>query len=208
MIRVAIIVGSTRPGRIGEAVARWVHDIAAKRGDAEFETVDLKEIDLPPLDEPMPAAAGQYRHPHTKAWAEKMASFDAYVFVTPEYNHSVPGALKNAIDYLHAEWGNKAAGFVGYGVAGGVRAVEHLRLILSQVQIADVSAQVALSLFTEFPELGVFKPAAYQEDAVSAMLDQLVSWATALQPLRMGAGTQRAHRYSVDDMADLPVSRG
>lgn len=188
MIRVAIIIGSTRPGRIGEAVARWVHEIAAERDDAEFAIVDLKNVDLPLLDEPMPAAMGRYRHPHTRAWAKKIASFDAYVFVTPEYNHSIPGALKNAVDYLHAEWRNKAAGFVGYGSTGGVRAVEHLRLTLSEVHVADVSAQVALSLFADFQDFSVFRPAARQRDAVSAMLDQVVSWGRALKPLRIAGG--------------------
>jgi len=110
MIKLAIIIGSTRPGRKAEAVARWVHEIAKKRSDAEFEIVDIKDFDLPLLDEPIPPSMGQYSHPHTKAWATKIASFDGYVFVTPEYNHGTSGALKNAIDYLYREWNNKAAG--------------------------------------------------------------------------------------------------
>ncbi|MEV6864598.1 NAD(P)H-dependent oxidoreductase [Streptosporangium subroseum] len=184
MIKVAIIIGSTRPGRNGEAVAHWVHDLAAKRGDAEFELVDLKDFDLPHLDEVMPAAMGQYGLPHTRKWAAKVASFDAYVFVTPEYNHSTSGALKNAIDFLYAEWNNKAAGFVSYGSAGGTRAVEHLRLVMGELQVADVRAQVALSLFTDFENFSVLNPAAQQEDALTALLDQVVAWGEALQPLR------------------------
>ncbi|MEV8631597.1 NAD(P)H-dependent oxidoreductase [Streptosporangium sp. NPDC051023] len=184
MTKIAIIIGSTRPGRNGEAVARWVHDIATKRQDAEFELVDLKDFGLPHLDEAMPAAMGQYSHPHTKAWAETIDSFDGYVFVTPEYNHSTSGALKNAIDFLHAEWNNKAAGFVSYGSAGGTRAVEHLRLVMGELQVADVRAQVALSLFTDFEHFSVLNPAAHQKDAVTAMLDQVVAWSEALQPLR------------------------
>ena len=113
MLRVAIIVGSTRPGRKGEAVARWVYEIAGSRSDAEFELVDIKDYDLPLLDEPLSAIFGQYSNDHTKAWSAKIASFDAFVFVTPEYNHATSGALKNAIDYLYKEWNNKAAGFVG-----------------------------------------------------------------------------------------------
>ena len=119
MLRIGIIVGSTRPGRKAEAVARWVHDIAKKRSDAEYEVVDIEHYHLPLLDEPLPPAMGQHEHEHTKAWAAKIASFDGYVFVTPEYNHGISGALKNAIDYLFFEWNNKAAGFIGYGSAGG-----------------------------------------------------------------------------------------
>ena len=186
MTRIAIIIGSTRPGRNGEAVARWVHDIAAKRGDAEYELVDLKDFDLPHLDEIMPPTMGQYSQPHTLRWAEKIASFDGYVFVTPEYNHSTSGALKNAIDFLYAEWNNKAAGFVSYGGVGGARAVEHLRLVMGELQVADVRAQVALSLFTDFENFSVFAPGARQEDAVGAMLDQVVAWSGALAGLRAG----------------------
>src|SRR6185437_3347359 len=98
--------------------------LATKRSDAEFELVDLLDFNLPLLDEPMPPSLGQYTKPHTKAWAAKVDSFDAYVFVTPEYNHGIPGALKNALDFVYREWNNKAAGFVSYGSANGVRAVE------------------------------------------------------------------------------------
>lgn len=184
MLKVAVIIGSTRPGRNGEAVAHWVHDLAAKRTDAEFELVDLKDFNLPHLDEAAPAVTGQYGRPHTRKWAAKVASFDAYVFVTPEYNHSTSGALKNAIDFLYTEWNNKAAGFVSYGVAGGSRAVEHLRLIMSELQVADVRAQVALSLVTDFENFSVLKPAAQHEDALTTMLDQVIAWGEALRPLR------------------------
>jgi NAD(P)H-dependent FMN reductase len=104
MLKVAIIIGSTRPGRKAEVVARWVYDIASKRNDAAFEIVDIKDFNLPLLDEPVPAAMGQYSQPHTKAWAAKIEQFDAFVFVTPEYNHGPSAALKNAIDFLHREW--------------------------------------------------------------------------------------------------------
>ena len=124
MLKVGIIVGSTRPGRKAEAVARWVHEIALKRTDADFEVVDIEDFNLPLLDEPIPPSMGQYSKPHTKAWAAKIDSFDAFVFVTPEYNHGTSGALKNAIDFLFAEWNHKAAGFVSYGGGGGLRAVE------------------------------------------------------------------------------------
>ncbi|MEZ0074242.1 NADPH-dependent FMN reductase [Planotetraspora sp. GP83] len=186
MTKVAIILGSTRPGRNGEAVANWVFDIASKRDDAEYELVDLKDYNLPHLDEALPPSLGQYSQPHTKAWAEKIASFDAFVFVTPEYNHSTSGALKNAIDFLYAEWNNKAAGFVSYGSVGGTRAVEHLRLIMGELQVADVRSQVALSLFTDFENFSVFAPGAHQEDTLNATLDQVVAWGGALKALRAG----------------------
>jgi NAD(P)H-dependent FMN reductase len=127
---------------------------------------------------------GQYSKPHTKTWAAKIGSFDAYVFVTPEYNHGTSGALKNAIDFLFAEWTNKAAGFVGYGGAGGARAVEQLRLVLAEVQIATVRNQVLLSLFTDFENFSLFKPAPQHEKSVNAMFDQLTAWGGALKTLR------------------------
>lgn len=184
MIKIGIILGSTRPNRNGEAVARWVSEIAQKRNDAEFELVDIKDYNLPLLDEPIPPSMGQYSKEHTKVWAEKIDSFDAYVFVTPEYNHGTSGALKNAIDFLFKEWNNKAAGFVGYGSAGGARAVESLRLVMGELMIADVRAQVMLSLFTDFENYSVFKPAARQEQSVNDMLDQVIAWGGALKTLR------------------------
>jgi NAD(P)H-dependent FMN reductase len=184
MLKIAIITGSTRPGRKSEAVARWVYDIAAKRSDASFEVVDIAAFELPLLDEPVPPMMNQYSKPHTKAWAAKIATFDAFVFVTPEYNHSTSGALKNAIDFLFREWNDKAAGFVGYGSVGGARAVEHLRLVMGEIKVADVRAQVALSMFTDFENFSTFKPAPQQEKAVNAMLDDLIPWGRALQTLR------------------------
>jgi NAD(P)H-dependent FMN reductase len=187
MIRIGIIIGSTRPGRNGDAVAQWTHDLAAKRGDAVYEIVDLADYSLPHLDEPLPAAYGQYDHAHTKAWSERIASFDGYIFVTPEYNSSTTGALKNALDFLHAEWADKAAGIVSYGVDGGARAAEHLRQVLGRLRIADVSAQVTLSLYTDFENMTVFKPASHKEEALTSTLDQLVAWSTALHGLRNNA---------------------
>ena len=184
MIKLAIVIGSTRPGRKADAVAHWVWEIAKKRGDAEFELVDIQEFNLPLLDEAMPPSMGRYSQPHTKAWAAKIASFDGYVFVTPEYNHGPSGALKNAIDYLYREWNNKAAGFVGYGSAGGTRAVEQLRLVMGELQVADVRAQVMLSLFTDFENFSAFKPAPMHEKSVNSMLDQVIAWGGALKVLR------------------------
>jgi len=184
MLRIAVIIGSTRPGRNGEAVAKWVYKIAQKRSDAEFELVDIKDFNLPLLDEPVPPSLGQYRKDHTKVWAAKIDSFDAYVFVTPEYNHGTSAALKNAIDFLFKEWNNKAAGFVSYGGAGGARAVEQLRLVLAELQIATVRNQTLLSMFTDFENFSVFRPAPAQENSVNAMLDQVIAWGGALRALR------------------------
>jgi len=185
MIDVGIIIGSTRPGRKAEAVGKWVHEHAQQRTDARFEIVDIADYDLPLLDEPMPPTMGKYSKEHTKRWAAKIASLDAFIFVTPEYNHGTSAALKNALDFLYTEWNNKAAGFVAYGGAGGTRAVEHLRGYMAELQIADVRAQVAFSLYTDFESFTTFKPSGPQhERALSAMLDQLIRWATALKPLR------------------------
>jgi len=183
-MRVGIIVGSTRPGRKAEAVANWVHEIAKKRSDAEFEIVDIADFDLPLLDEPTPPSLGKYTKDHTKAWSARIDAFDAYVFVSPEYNHGIPGALKNAIDFLYKEWNNKAAGFVSYGSAGGTRSVESLRLVMAELQIADVRAQVTLSLATDFENYTTFKPAPSHEKKVASMLDQVIAWGGALKTLR------------------------
>jgi NAD(P)H-dependent FMN reductase len=184
MLKIAIVTGSTRPNRNNEAVARWVYELSVKRSDAEFELVDIKDYNLPLLDEPLPPAMGQYRNQHTKKWAAKIDSFDAFVFVSPEYNHGISGSLKNAIDFLFKEWNNKAAGFVSYGSAGGVRAVEQLRLVMAELQIADVRAQVMLSLYTDFENFSVFKPAAFHAENLNTMLGQIIAWGTALKTLR------------------------
>jgi len=187
MPRIGIILGSTRPNRNGEQVARWALDIASQRTDGEFELVDLRDYPLPHLDEAMPASLGQYAHDHTKEWAQKIASFDGFVIVTPEYNHSTSGVLKNAIDYLYAEWNNKAVGFISYGGAGGARAAEHLRLVAGELQMADVRQQVALSLITEFENFSVFTPNDQNVGALNTLFDQVIAWSDALAPLRQAA---------------------
>lgn len=184
MIKIGIILGSTRPGRNGDAVARWVLDRAAARGDADYELIDLLDHPLPHLDEQIPASLGQYAGEHTKRWAETIDRFDGYVFVTPEYNHSTSGVLKNAIDYLYGEWNNKAAGFVSYGAVGGARAVEHLRLIAAELQLATVREQVALSIYTDFEEFSRLRPSDHQGATLDAMLDQLTAWSGALREVR------------------------
>ncbi|WP_218952404.1 NADPH-dependent FMN reductase [Amycolatopsis anabasis] len=188
MTKIAIILGSTRAGRAGERVAQWVLAQARQRGDADYDLIDLAEVDLPQIDEPFPPAMGRYTHPHTQQWATTVAAYDGYVLVTPEYNHSFPGVLKNALDRVYAEWNNKAAGLVSYGVDGGVRAVEALRPVLAALQLADVSAQVTLNLRTDFADFGAtFTPGRHQGPALTAMLDQLLSWTNALAHTRNSA---------------------
>lgn len=121
---------------------------------------------------------------HTKTWSAKIDSFDAYVFVTAEYNHGIPGALKNAIDFLFKEWDNKVAGFVGYGSAGGVHAVDQLRLVLTVLNVVTVLSQVQLSLFTDFENFTKFKPAPFQEKSVNTMLDEVIAWGGALKAMK------------------------
>jgi NAD(P)H-dependent FMN reductase len=182
--RIGIILGSTRPGRRGEPVAKWVFETASARPDADFELIDLADYPLPHLDEPLPASMGQYQNEHTREWSGTISRFDGFIFVTPEYNHSTSGVLKNAIDFLYAEWNNKAMGVVSYGVVGGARAAEHLRLIAGELQMAAVRTNVALSLFTEFENFTEFKPTAQQSQVLGTLLDQVIAWSQALAPLR------------------------
>jgi NAD(P)H-dependent FMN reductase len=186
-LKVGIIVGSTRPGRKAAAVAEWVRGLAATRADLDGEVVDIAAFSLPLLDEPIPPSQGHYEKAHTRAWAAKVAEFDAYVFVTPEYNHGTSAALKNALDFVYAEWNDKVAGFVSYGSAGGVRATESLRLVMAELQVADVRAQVTLSLFTDFENFSTFKPDPKHEKSLSTMLDQVVKWGRALRGVRHSA---------------------
>lgn len=185
MTKIGIITGSTRPGRNSLQVAEWVKGIADKRGDAEYEIVDLAEYNLPMYAEPISAAYSQdYQTPEAIPWSKKIAELDGYVFITPEYNHGVTSALKNAIDYLYVEWNNKAAGIVSYGSSGGVRAAEALRIIMAELQIASVRSHTAMSLFTDFVNMSEFKPAEVHEPSVTTMLDQVNAWTNALGPLR------------------------
>ncbi len=187
MIRIAVVTGSTRPNRLNPSVARWVYGLARQRRDAHVDLVDIADYGLPLLDEPLPPALGNYAHDHTRRWADTIRSFDGFVFVTPEYNHGTSAALKNAVDYLHAEWAHKAAGFVGYGGSGGVRAVEQLRLVMGNLLVADVTAQVNLSLFSDFEsvaEFVEFHPDERHVGELTALLDQVIAWSAALRPLR------------------------
>ncbi len=185
-LTIAVILGSTRPGGRGRAVADWVVDRAAGRG-ARYELVDLADHPLPFFDEPNPPSRHQYQHPHTIAWAETIARFDGFVFVSPEYNHSTSAVLKNALDYLNLEWNDKAAGIVTYGTTGGHRAAEALRTVLSELQVATVQRQVGLSLLTDFENFSELRPSERQVASLDGLFQQLEAWAGALKTVRAGA---------------------
>jgi NAD(P)H-dependent FMN reductase len=178
MLKIGIVLGSTREGRVSPQVGEWVKELADKRGDAEYKIIDIAEFKLPLLGEAGGDASG------AAAWSTQINGCDGFVFIVQEYNHSITGALKNALDYLRVEWNNKAAGIVSYGSVGGARATEHLRGILSELHVAHVRVHPALSLFTDFENGSVFKPKDVQSDSVNQMLDQVIPWTTALKTIR------------------------
>lgn len=188
-MKIAIILGSTRPGRFGAQVADWVMDQVAGRDDAEYELVDLADYDLDLLNEPtVPGAAKrQYDNPKTRRWSETIDGFDGFVFVTPEYNHGVPAALKNAFDVLYPEWGHKGIALVSYGADCGVRAVEHWRTIVANAQMHVVRGQVSFSTMLEV-EQGedgdVFAPAERRAKELGNVLRQLTRLTAATASLR------------------------
>lgn len=189
MTRIGIIVGSTRPQRKAIDVARWTQQVATdhvagRSTPATFELLDLAEHPLPHLDEAAPAMMGAYAQDHTRAWSEAVASFDGFIVVTPEYNHSIPGVLKNAFDYLAREWANKAVGIVSYGGMGGARAAEHVRGIAGELQMADVRQGVTLTLAGDFEDFTVLAPNPFSVVSAQVMVEQLLAWTEALAPVR------------------------
>jgi NAD(P)H-dependent FMN reductase len=175
-LNIGIILGSTRQGRVSPQVGEWVKGIANQRGDANYEIVDIADFKLPFL--------GEADAPGIAAWNEKLSELDGFIFIVQEYNHSITGALKNALDLAREAWNNKAAGIVSYGSVGGARAAEHLRGILGELAVADVRTHPALSLFTDFENGTDFKPADMHTGTVNEMLDQLVNWSKALKTIR------------------------
>ncbi len=177
-LKIGIILGSTRQGRVSPQVGAWVKEIADKRGDANYEIVDIADYQLPFL------GTTDGTEPGIAAWNQKLSQLDGFVFIVQEYNHSITGALKNALDFAREAWNNKSAGIVSYGSTGGARAAEHLRGILGELQVADVRVHPTLSLFTDFENGTVFKPQTLHLDNVNAMLDQVEAWSGALKTLR------------------------
>ncbi|MCM3671769.1 NAD(P)H-dependent oxidoreductase [Mesobacillus maritimus] len=185
MVKIGIITGSTRDSRVNTQVAEWVKSIADQREDARFELVDIKEYHLPRYNESVPAIfTKDYQTPEAKPWSEKIDSLDGFVFVLAEYNKGITSGLKDAIDYLYQEWNNKAAGIVSYGSTLGVSAANDLRLILSVPKVATVGTHVGMSLFTDFENMSTFNPAPFHKDTLEKLLDEVVSWSTALKTIR------------------------
>ncbi|MFI7636863.1 NADPH-dependent FMN reductase [Nonomuraea sp. NPDC049400] len=183
-----IIVASTRPGRAGRPIADWFHGKAVDSGLFEVELIDLAEVGLPFLDEPNHPRLRQYVNAHTKEWSATIDRGDAFVFVTPEYNHSFNAVLKNALDYLHHEWQHKPAGFVSYGgVSGGTRATHSLRQVTSTLRMVPVLEAVNIPFYTQFlGEDGKVHANDIMESAADDMLAELARLAGALRPIRQG----------------------
>lgn len=177
-LNIGIILGSTRQGRLSPQVGNWVKEIAKQHEDANFEILDIADYNLPFL------GTGTGKERGTIAWKTKLSGMDGFVFIVQEYNHSITGALKNALDSAYEEWNNKAAGIVSYGSTGGARAAEHLRGILGELSVATVRAHPTLSIFTDFTKSKVFQPADYHINYVAEMLDQTLSWSRALKTVR------------------------
>ncbi|MDG0809557.1 NADPH-dependent FMN reductase [Cohnella rhizosphaerae] len=177
-LNIGIILGSTREGRVSPQVGAWVKEVADKRQDANYEIVDIAEYDLPFF------GTTAMQEPGIAAWNQKLASLDGFIFIVQEYNHSITGVLKNALDMARDAWNHKAAGIVSYGSAGGARAAEHLRGILGELLVADVRSNPVLSVYTDFSDRQTFKPAELHVPIVNEMLNQLITWSAALKPVR------------------------
>jgi NAD(P)H-dependent FMN reductase len=185
MSKLSVIIGSTRPGRVGLPIGQWFFERAKAHGKLEVELVDLKQLNLPLLDEPNHPRLGKYEHEHTKAWSSIVKASDAFVFVTPEYNYSSPPALLNAIDYLSSEWAYKPLGFVSYGgISGGMRAAQMLKQTLVALKVMPIPEAVTITFFSQLMEENVFKGSEPLEKSAVTMLDELGRWAGALRALR------------------------
>jgi NAD(P)H-dependent FMN reductase len=185
-LKLQVIICSTRPGRVGPAVARWFHGFARNHGQFDVELVDLADFHLPLYDEPVHPRMQQYTHDHTKRWSASVASADAYIFVTPEYNYSAPPSLVNALDFVYKEWNYKPCGFVGYGgVSGGLRSVQSVKPQVTTLKMMPMVEGVAIPMVaTHIQENGDFTSNDLIDASATALLDELLRWATALKPLR------------------------
>ena len=189
-----IIIASTRPGRVGPSVASWIHERAIAHGGFDVELVDLAEVNLPMFDEPKHPRFGQYVHQHTKDWSATIKRADAFIFVVPEYNYGFNAAIKNAIDYLNAEWQHKPVGFVSYGgVAAGTRAVQMLKQVVTTLKMVPMFDAVNIPFVQQFlDEDRKLQPNDIMETAATAMLDELVRWTGSLRTLREPAAQATA----------------
>jgi NAD(P)H-dependent FMN reductase len=185
MLRLGIVIVSTRPGRVGPSVARWFEARARAHGKFEVRLVDLAEVALPVYDEPRHPRLGQYEHAHTRAWSEAVKALDAFAFVTPEYNYGAPPSLLNALDYLFQEWAYKPAMFVSYGgISGGLRSVQMAKLTLTALRVMPLPEAVTIPFVASQLEAGVLKSSEALERSAATALDELHRWAEALRPLR------------------------
>jgi NAD(P)H-dependent FMN reductase len=187
---IKVILGSTRPNRFGNQPADLVMELSKQHADATFELVDLAEINLPLLDEPVPASMRAYTKDepkeHTKAWAKIVGEADGFVFVTGEYNYTIPAALKNAIDFVAHEWYYKPVAFVSYGAdAGGARAVEHLRGTAGWLRMYDLREHLHIpNYWTQVNEQGAFQPTDDQIASINELLKSIAFWSARLKPIR------------------------
>jgi NAD(P)H-dependent FMN reductase len=186
MPRLSIIIGSTRPGRAGLPIADWFIERARRHGGFELDVVDLAELNLPMLDEPNHPRLRQYTHQHTKDWSARVGGSDAFVIVTPEYNHGYSAPVKNAIDYLHHEWHYKPVGFVSYGgVASGTRAMQQLKQVVTALRMLPLTDAVNIPFHTQFiDDDGAVQANETMEQAADTMLDELLRVQATLRPLR------------------------
>jgi len=186
MPKLNVVITSTRPGRVGLPVGKWFNDFAIQNSSFDVELVDLAEVNLPLLDEPVHPRLQQYEHAHTIAWSKQVDSADAFVFVTPEYNFGTPATLVNALDYLYLEWNYKPVGFVSYGgVSGGLRSVQMTKQIVSTLKMVPLVEAVTIPFVTQFiNDEGEFTANEMIEKSSTAMLTELLRWAEALKPLR------------------------
>ena len=185
--RIGIVVATTREGRFGDKPAQWILDLGKARSDADFEIVDLRDYPLPLFDEARSPAYAPSDKAEVKHWQAKLAELDGFVFVTAEYNRSIPAALKNALDYAYGEWNRKPAAFVGYGPIGAARAVEHLRNMVVELQMAPtrtgvhITMEPFLAVMQGQKSLGDFE---HLNQGAQATLDELVWWTRALKTAR------------------------
>ena len=191
MLNIAIIPGTSRPQALNPQIVNWVEQQLASNGDVRAEVVDFGSFDLPLLDEVIPAGAKMSANDHTKAWGAKLEEFDAFIFVTPEYNHSISGSLKNALDFVATEFNHKVAGIVNYGADKGVRAAEHLRHILANYKLAVVRDQASFSIFTDVAD-GTFAPTEVSTAPFASMVDDIVAWGEALKSVREAGAEEQA----------------
>ncbi|WP_152347053.1 NADPH-dependent FMN reductase [Brevibacterium sp. CFH 10365] len=191
MLNIAIIPGTSRPQALNPQIVSWVEQQLAANDDVRAEVVDFGSFDLPLLDEVVPAGAKMYANDHTKAWGAKLEEFDAFIFVTPEYNHSISGSLKNALDFVATEFNHKVAGIVNYGADKGVRAAEHLRHILANYKLAVVRDQASFSIFTDVAD-GNFAPTEVSAAPFASMVGDIVAWGEALKSVREAGAEEQA----------------